>query len=473
MSDGPPPAFMPAATQRLRRGVAIELIGALLVALSMGSFSLQSLSLFGTRLIWSGAATARWSSLATLVLGLVAMSAGYLTSLRAVGRLAPERRPGLGAILLIAQLCVAPLLFVVPPPAADGTVPGLDQSASALDVILRLLLRALGGLLGPDAAEALRALLPLLVALLSLLIGISLVWAVLGRLTPEQRSRGAWLYAANPLCLLAVVYADHNELTMVALLLFAVYLQLYGLTIWVPFYLALAAYAHWSALLLLPAYLAWAYAARGMRWRVTSDLLAGMLITLILGVLVHGWRVPSLPPIRLAIQTLLGMSPHNSLAAWIARRLGAWSATASLGIPAIEQRTVAAMFGLFAAYMIAMLPRSGDLRDMLRVWGWTYFAWVCLGQVSFQLWSVVVVAGLAAIAPGTKLVRPALLLSLATLVALAQSLAGPLPPGLTRNTPLIVFGLPLVYAVAGYFRKSTVADAGRAAQPARFLQEPR
>ncbi|MCC7355851.1 MAG: glycosyltransferase family 39 protein [Anaerolineae bacterium] len=98
------------------------------------------------------------------------------------------------------------------------------------------------------------------VAFVSYLCSVGLVWAILGRLAPERQAAGTLFYAWNPFTLLETVGNGHNDILMVALILVAVYFLVSGRS-WgvVPAMVAATLVKH-IALLLIPPfvlYLAW------------------------------------------------------------------------------------------------------------------------------------------------------------------------------------------------------------------------
>jgi hypothetical protein len=198
---------------------------------------------------------------------------------------------------------------------------------------------------------------------------------------------------------------------------------------------------------------------------VTGDLVTGLLITVAIGLVLHGWRLPPRPDLHELASSVVAAEPHASLTAWLAGRIEenspADAADEDAFLSPVERQLQWGLALIFAAYALALLAHNGELRDMLRAWGWTLFAWICLAQAVFVPWTVVAVVGMAALLPGTRLVRPALLLSLTALIAVGEALLHPFIGAGQAYLPLLIFLPPLGYALLGYLRGRRGAKAQR------------
>lgn len=93
------------------------------------------------------------------------------------------------------------------------------------------------------------------------------------------------------------------------------------------------------------------------------------------------------------------------------------------------------------------------MRTLLTAWGWTLFAYVCLASVWFWPWYGIWVLALAALAPGTSLVRAAVLLS-ATAMLITIGRAAYFAVGTSSEWFLLpTFLPPLAYATLSYLRR--------------------
>ncbi len=492
----------------LRRGVLIELVGACLVLLASIFTTIGWVPAFGQ------AAMPPWPDVLglvpffVLVGGLAAMVGGYGISLRALGRAEPSQHPGLAITLLATLLLAAPLLLLATIPSSDlytyvmygrieaihggnpYTTPPIrfgwdpfvqllgDRTlVSAYGPAWQAVARLIAAGAGEGASPAVFVLVYKLLGLAMLLVGSALIWAILGRLAPTEQARGTWFYAANPLCLLELAGAGHNDGFMVVLVLLAALAQVRGRTILTVICLGLAVLTKWVALLLVPAYLMWLFAGRGLRWRAVRDLLAGTVLLLVIGAGLYGKNWVGLRTLEAVTRNLPATQLHNSLAAWTADQLDParqvrrparsepWARNLlsdgeerprqrPLPPPRVLspiERAIKWAFSLvFAAWALVLLPRAYGIRELLAVWGWTLFAYICLASVWFWPWYVIWVLALAALAPGTSLARAAMVLSTTALLITVARAVQPsfgYEPG---SIPLFVFLPPLGYAALMY-----------------------
>jgi hypothetical protein len=351
------------------------------------------------------------------------------------------------------------------------------RAVSVYGPLWQVLSWLIADLAGPAAPPALFALVYKGLGLATLLIGAALIWAILGRLAPAERARGAWLYAANPLCLLELAGAGHNDGLMIALVLLGVLFQLRGRTILALIGFGLAVLTKWIVLLLVPAYLVWAYAARGLRRRMTGDLLAAAAIVVALAGLLYGRHWAGRETLEAISGGPAATQLRYSLATWTAFHLTAdkrearaeaeellWQQGRSARelpqrmLDPTEQRVKLAFIGLFAAWALLLLPRARGPRELLGVWGWTLFAYVCLASVWFWPWYVVWVLALAALMPHSRFANAARLLSVTALMLyVARVAALPLDHDLI-DLPLIIFLPPLCYVAASHLRRRGAAE---------------
>lgn len=482
----------------LRRGILIELIGALALL-----FASRYAETGWTRAFWpplplASVGAPAWLPAALVAVGLAAMVLGYAMSLRAIGRLEPDEQPELQSIMLLVLLLALPLLLLntipsddlyryafagrieavyhanpyVDPPDRFGSDPFLpffngDRGPPLVDgPAWQFLSSMLVAYAGPDAPPTFFVLIYKFLGLLALLSGMALIWTILARLAPDDCARGAWLYAANPLSLLALVGSGQNDGLLVVLILLAVLVQLRGRTALAFFVFGLAALVKWVALLLLPAYLVWGYGGRGVRWRVTREFLAGAILIFAVAAGLYGRHLAGGGTLVDLTRDAFPARLSHSLASWTVLRLthGATGVTPgqptadSVLVPGSPERRVAWGFGLlFAAWAIFLLRRVYDLRELLPAWGWTLFAYVCLSSAWFEPWYVLWVVALAALAPRTLLARSTLFLSVTALMMI------PGPLWVARfghepvDLPLYVLLPPLAYAALGYVRRRRLA----------------
>ena len=73
--------------------------------------------------------------------------------------------------------------------------------------------------------------------------------------------------------------------------------------------------------LLLPSYLVWAYAARGLRWKTTRELAIGALLVLAIGAGLYGRNWVGYANITAVTGNLQATVLNNSLAQWVATEL--------------------------------------------------------------------------------------------------------------------------------------------------------
>jgi hypothetical protein len=494
----------------LRRGVVAELIGGCLLLLASRYDLVGWVPGFGRPEKWTGAGFRFWTPLVLVTLGLTAMALGYLLVLRVIGRQEPSDRPDLQNTLLATLLLAAPLFLLITIPSSDvyhyaiygridalyGANPYLTPPARFVDDPLlpllgdrrvvsvygpawQFLARAIALAAGSQAPPALFVLIYKALGLVTLLAGTVLVWAIMGRLQPDQQARAAWLYAANPVCLLEIVGSGHNDGLMVALILLAALAQVRGRTVVALVSLGMAILVKWIALLLLPGYFVWLYRARGLRWKSTRDAVAALALVLALATVLYGRHWSGAATFDAVTGGVATTRLRYSLAAWTALELSAGAreaaaseadelqsearrprAESSLRILSPLERRVKWGFVLaFAAWGLLLLPRIYGIRDLLGAWGWTFFAYVCLASAWFWPWYVVWPIALAALAPGARLRRATLFLSMSVLLLTLSRAAKATLGYESIHTPLLIFLPPLLYAAWGYLRGHNLRDA--------------
>lgn len=497
-----PTSTAPVRASSFWHGVLIELVGACLLLFTSRYASLDWIPALGNGVGSEPGLGSSWLPFTLLVAALLTMLVGYLIGLRARNWTGSSPAPGLAPILLAAAIVAFPLLLLITMPYSDiysyaiygrieaiyGANPYTDPPADFIhDPLLPLLgdqsvvsvygpvwqavARLLALAAGPAASPALHVLLYKLLGLATLLLGAALIWTILGRLAPTEQGRATWFYAANPLCLLELVGSGHNDGFMIALLLLGLLAQLRGRTTLALICFGLAVFTKWVVLLLVPAYLVWAWRAPGLRLRAARDLLASTAIVLALVAVLYGsnwagWRTLQAVTGGAAATTL-----RYSLAAWTASTLapdpearnpGRVDAESgfrrprapakALFLTSVERRAKWSFVLLFAAWALALLPSVRRMRDLPRVWGWTLFAYVCLASTWFWPWYVVWVLALAALGLGTPLARSAFVLSV-TALGLTVARAAEAQLGYTLPAlPLYVFLPPLLYAALEFGR---------------------
>ena len=506
--------------QWLRQALLVEFAGACLLLVASGYSEIGWVRALGQPTPFPVRALAGAAPLALLVAGLVLMFVGYALALRVIGRVGERARPGLRAILLVALALALPLLLLISIPSRDiysyamyGRIEAVydaDPYSTRPDTFLRdpflhlvsdrgavsvygpawqVVSRTLVTIAGPDMSARTAALGYKTLSLSSLLACAALIWAILGRLVPSERSRGTWLFATNPLCLLELAGAGHNDGLMMVLVLLAVLAQLRGRTLLAVVSLGAAVLVKWIALLLVPAYLLWLVRG-GFLLRVARDVLAGGAVVLLLALALYGRHWNGRQTFESISGNVASTRFNNSLAAWAADQIHPAPLDRAPLPPLRERATLEGEAGLlrerpvttpmlspaqtrlkwgfsllFAAWALVLLRRASGMRELMEVWGWTLFAYVCLAAVWFWPWYVVWVLPFAALSPRSGLARATLLLS-ATACLVTLRWAAWVAAGYdAAYAPLLVF-LPPLGLAAAYLARLRPAARLRTLAPA-------
>ena len=478
---------VPQPCSTLVPGVLLELLGGCLVLFASRSAVLDWVPALGQARETPAGSVLATASFTALVAGIALMLLGYLVSLRAAGRV----RPSLGTTLAATVLLAAPLLVLITIPsdninnyALGGRIDALyggnpytdppaefqrdlfarqsrDQAAvSDYGPAWQTSARVIAQAAGEEAGPARFAVIYRLLGLATLLVSSGLIWAILGRLHPAEQARGTWLFATNPLCLVELVGSGHHDGLMMLLILLGVLVQLRGRTVTAVVCFGLAVLTKWIVLILVPAYLVWIYRGRGFRRRATRSLLLGTLLVVMLGAGLYGRYWAGMRTVEAVTGNLAATRFGNSLAEWVRQRIDPAS-TRSVSPPGVhsptERRIIWAFSLAFAAWALALLRQVHDVRTLLAAWGWTLFAYVCLASVWFWPPYGIWVLALAALAPGTSLVRAAVLLS-ATAMLITIGRAAHVAISASIDSFLLpTFLPPLAYAALSYLRHRLLA----------------
>jgi hypothetical protein len=297
-----------------------------------------------------------------------------------------------------------------------------EKDAVSVDgPVWQVVVRTIASELGTDATPTAFAITYKVFGLAVLLVCATLIWSILGRLAPEFQARGTWFFTANPLSLLVLAGAGHNDGIMMLFVLLAVLAQIRGRTIIAVVFLGLAILTKWTIALVLPAYLVWAFSARALRWRTTRQVLIGSIMVVAIAAGLYGEDWAGSENITAVTGNLQTSVLTNSLSQWFA--LVPKTAGDGLREPASAAGVAQTLAWLitpwvpvglslaFLAWAVALLPYARGIRGLLSVWGWTLFAFVCLAGTWVLPWYVVWLLPLAALAPFTRLERATLILS--------------------------------------------------------------
>lgn len=420
-SNGSEPPARSWRSPSFLRGVLIELLGACLVLLA-SSYSIAGWGPVSAYMVQEerAAPLARLAP-GILVAGCGLMLLGYGLALRATR----FERPRLFSLIAFVMLLAIPLVLLISVPAHGEPVsplPGAGPLRLVGSRSIALVVRAM-------ATTASSLMVYKTLALLSLLLGMLLIWMVLGKFAPETQVYGTWFYAAHPLVLLALAGAGQYDGLLMVLVLGAFLLQTRGWTVLAVLLLGLAALTGWPMLLLFPPYLVWLFAAPGLRRRMACDLGAGIVLLIALVALLYGFGRTSLPalPAELARPPVLD-----------------WMHLIR------SDRALRWTLLLFATWYLLLLPRARQIRDLPLVWGWSLFAIVSLVSPTFQPWSITWALALGAFVPATLLARSSLVFGFMGLVFILGPTLGTIT-GMHVKMPFPYPCLPaLLYASAEY-----------------------
>jgi hypothetical protein len=184
------------------------------------------------------------------------------------------------------------------------------------------------------------------VACLLHLLNGALLWAILTKWQPEQRSWRTAFYLLNPLALVEFSGNGHNDVLMITFILLGIWFHLHTLWSWTVVAWTLAVLAKWIALPLLPLYgLVILWTSNGLRMRAARLVgMAGLVAIVAVMLYLPFWRGPETlkvlidaPPQRLMVNSLgdmaafqihysmflLGRGPHPEQAKWASMPLAA------------------------------------------------------------------------------------------------------------------------------------------------------
>ena len=499
--------------KRLVLGLLIELCGGCMVLLASAYAAIGWWPALDVVLARNLSGRLTGVPAALLAGGLALMLVGYAISLRAFRIGAPAIRLELGAILFAAMLLATPLMLLATMPGADiyqyaaeggivlvemraGT-PDLDvqddrpaggeprATARAYGPLWQVVARGIALWIGGPGVWADFVVVYKLLAAAALLAAICLVWVLLRRLAPREQARGTWLFAANPLVLVELAGSGRHTGFVAVVALLALICQFRGRSVLAVLCLGIVVALEPMAALLIPAYLVWLYAARGIRWRATRRLLAGALPLLLLAGATYGRLWGAGPPLgagswRSALDYTQTSLPNRvadavALQAW-AQALMDGAPDRLMALEAYTARPERLIFGpiplpltllltaVLAIWALVLFPRAREMRRLVHVWGWTWFVIVCGAALWAWPWSAVPLLALAALMPESSLAATALLLStsalLATTLPALERLLGYSPD----QTWSWVFVPPLLYATATFL--------GRARRRRRVIPRP-
>lgn len=497
---------LPSWTSRLVRSVLVQLLGGCLVLLASSSPALGWTPAFGYTSEASASPAPSPAVFGLFVAGLGLMLLGYWMNLRALR----HTRPRLSHTLLVVMLLALPMVLLPTMPSSDlysyamyGRIDAIydanpytvtprqfaedpffalaseKDAVSVYGPVWQVIARMIAGALGAGATPAAFAITYKLFGVAVLLVLATLIWAILRRLALQDQARGTWFFATNPLCLLELAGAGHNDGFMILFVLLAILAQLRGWTILAVVCIGLGVFTKWTIALVIPAYLVWAFAARGLRWKTTRDLAIGGLLVLSIGAGLYGRDLVGYANITAVTRNLQATVLNNSLAQWVALELelvggqrqgtppaaqepvtgdagqqGQTSVPAQAPISPIKWWVKLGFSLAFAVWALALLPRARSIRGLLYVWGWTLFAYLCLGSTWFWPWYVIWLVPLAALAPFTLLERATLILTAtAHLITVARAARVAIPFNhRLDHAVLLIFLPPLAYVAISYLR---------------------
>lgn len=503
----------------MRRGFSIEFLGGCLVLLAS---TYPALGWTPIREYSTAAPLGVRSPLpiAILGIGLCAMVWGYGVALRTLRHMERPHQLSLRVILLLSLGLSAPLLLLPSLPSTDlfsyalyGRIeaihvgnpytmpPGLfkqdplvrlagsSQLVSVYGPLWQRITAVIALSMGQQVNPLLIAAVYKVLALIILGLGATLVWMILGRIRPAQQAVGTWLYAANPICLLMLAGEGHNDGVMMALVLLAIYAHVRKKIVLAVLCLGLAILTKWIILLLIPAYLLWLWLSTDQRIPLMRDLAFGLILVVLLGAALYGRNWLGWPNVTAVTTNMQANRLRYSLAEWVNRQVdpaafvvntpgkanargqdiddgdGRPQSRPMVAVPTLNAISLKIKWGftaLFGLWAVALLPTLRKQEDLLRTWGWTLFAYLCLASVFFAPNYVVWPLALAALLPNTVMARAVVLLSCTALFNIIGRAAASALYYDVNFVPLLVFLPPLLYVSFQYLR-------GRALPHYRYL----
>ena len=462
---------------------------------------------------------------------LLGIAPGYLLTMRLLRALPTERAPRLRTLLGIALVCSLPLLLLPNILSGDiysyisfgrtgvvnGGNPFVDPPrAFPNDLFFRFVdWKNVPSVYGPGwiypsmlLTLVVEALWPtvigyvlaykLLALGLHVLNGV-LVFRILDRTRPEQRTWGTALYVLNPLALLEFAGNGHNDVLMITFILLGIVAHLHGRTSAAIVGFGLAVLTKWIALPLLPLYgllLIWQGRSLGSAARAVAQV-GGIFILLAVLLYAPYWQGPATlrvlidaPPQKRVLNSLgelvsnevqyglyaLGRSPHpiygktGPITALTpqAPEPGStrdWRTQQHIRLQRYNQQllTLRTQILIQDRALNGILRWSGlvvvlvsclvsvyftrDLRSMLLCTAWIFFAYTAIGAVWVWPWYATWFVALAALLDWRVTGRTAIILT--CLLPLMYPLAPRLPdPSLIeRYRTALIFGVPILFVL--------------------------
>jgi hypothetical protein len=343
-----------------------------------------------------------------------------------------------------------------------------------------------------------------IVACLLHLLNGALLWAILSKWQPEQRSWRTAFYLLNPLPLVEFSGNAHNDVLMITFILLGIWFHLHTLWSWTVVAWTLAVLAKWIALPLLPLYgLVILWTSNGLRMRAMRLAgMAGIVAVVAMMLYLPFWRGPETlkvlidaPPQRLMVNSLgdmaafqiqyatflLGRGPHPEQAKWASMSLAIsqpslrerdldgtqlqdWRSDQRVllqrynrqvqlqqGIIIRQERTLSRILryiglGLVMLTCLAGAAITRNLRTLLLALAWIFFVYVAIGSVWVWPWYATWFVALAAMLDWRATGRTALVLSLLVPVIYPLTPILPLPTLLEQFRAVLAFGPALVFA---------------------------
>jgi hypothetical protein len=302
--------------------------------------------------------------------------------------------------------------------------------------------------------------------LLTHLVNCLLIWVILGKLAPERRLLGTFLYAWNPLALIELAGNGHHDSMLICLLLLATWLSVQQKGGWYDAgtvaLLGLASSINLIGLLFVPLFI-WfsvrnerdiAHAIWGFCWRAIL-----VLATLFIVYLPFWHGSSTFIAITSSINILYFYYSPLSVLALPMRWLFSLIALAAHFPPSYMQPTTAAdvtvqasgmfIFALIYLYLLARVRRASARQGfnvLLTSLSIAVSAYVVLVLGSFWPWYVLWILWVVALHRYDALTVSVLLLSCTALLAYPLLYVDALPIAVYQ--PLLIFGVPLVYLIA-------------------------
>ncbi len=358
----------------------------------------------------------------------------------------------------------------------------------------------------PDTNLGLYVLLYKLLAIVAHLLNAALIYAILRRWRPQQRTFGTLLYAWNPLMLIEFANSGHNDIVLLTFILAAILLHLQGRPRWAVVAFTFGTLVKLSVLFVFGPYvLLLLWQARDWRTRVATLASVGG-VALALAALLYApyWaglqtfdalrngpavnRMINSPAQMVYLRILYLLAGNHqeptvftTTDAYIQMQMEQagrgvittdyYSIVRHLPITPTDPLYTLVKLGCAALMLIALVWNLGRIRDFasfLRSSSWILFFYLCFGALWFWPWYMVLLIGLAALREIDALTILSVVFSCTCLyIYLVYPWVHASIFWMSDYRAAIVFGPPLIIALVWYwpqlpprwpFRRRTVAS---------------